>query len=181
MKALFLSTLILSSIYGGNVNSLDTHMDNSTTDKAGLNKLTPQEKQALQEWINNNHTPNSPSQQVKESASDLSAMLSQNIASGKYIELQNDTIWKIHPEDTATSSGWISPVIINVGANPDSNWPYILTNSVTNSKVRAQKISQIPSFSNPSQQNGPDQLQNPPSEQDQIAPINSPDTGPPPS
>jgi len=148
MKALFLSTLILSSIYGGNVNSLDTHMDNSTRDKAGLNKLTPQEKQALQEWINTHHSLNSPTPTAK-TYQGKGAVLSQNIAGGRYIELADDSLWEINPDDVPTASGWISPVTINVTSNPDSNWPYLLVNSATDSKLRAKSITALPSSISP--------------------------------
>jgi|GEM_PF-2678699 len=179
MKVLFFLVFSFSTIFAQNgANTINTHMTPTDQQNTGIEKLSPEEQKALQQWINDHHTPNSPTEQHKENTADLSAVLSQNIANGKYIELVNDSVWKIHPDDTSTAASWISPIMINVSPNADSSWPYLLTNSVTSSKVRAQKISQLPSFSSPTQQ-GPDQVPSPQPQQDQIAPIESPNTGPP--
>ena len=36
-------------------NSLDTHMQDHEKERTGVDKLTPKERNALQEWINRNH------------------------------------------------------------------------------------------------------------------------------
>lgn len=146
MKALFLFLFTLTLAYGDNTNSLDTHMNDTMRRESGINKLTPKEQQKLQEWINSHHTLNSSSPSAK-AYQGKGATLSQNIAGGRYIELADDSLWQINPIDVPTSSGWISPVTINVSSNPDSSWPYLLTNTATGSKVTAQSIAALPSRS----------------------------------
>lgn len=165
MKSLFLFLFSYNAIaIAQSSNSLDTHMDNTDRYRSGMNKLSPQEKKVLQEWIDTHHTlkdastasdPNSPTQNGGYAGK--GAVLSQNIAGGRYIELGDNSIWMINPEDIPTTAGWISPIDINVQPNPDSNWPYILVNSVTGSKARALTITNIPNIpsqSQPQQPNG---------------------------
>lgn len=158
MKSLFLLLFFLSSVvFAQSSNSIDTHMDNTDRRLTGINKLTPQEQQVLQEWINTHHTLKNPNAVTstpitstpttsKTSYTGKGAVLSQNIAGGRYIILNDNSMWMINPEDTPTTGGWISAVMINVEGNPDSNWPYLLVNSVTDSKARARPVTTIPNI-----------------------------------
>lgn len=143
--------LAVSSLHGhmyiADSASLDTHMNDSEKKDTGVEKLTPEEKSALQKWIDSNHSLNNMTPPPQSSDADI--VISQNIASGGYIELSDSSLWKIHPDDTPISQGWISPVTILVQDSNDSTYPYFLVNSVTGSKIRAQRISSLPKMSSP--------------------------------
>ncbi len=122
--------------------SLDTHMSPEDEEDTGLNKLTPQEKQALQNWINAHHYIKASSQVRPHQ--DLTPEVSEVLGNGSYVKLSDKTLWKIHPNDRNITYGWITPVDIIVKKNGTKNYPYTLTNSLTGSTVRAQKATTLP-------------------------------------
>lgn len=189
MKVLFFLIACLAiNFLAANSDSLNTHMNNSEKSATGVDKLTPAEKAALQQWINTHHSVKTPASSTPASSTQYGTIsntpdpgstslspnpppitLSQNISGGRYIMLTDETIWEINPEDTPTSSAWITPVEMIISNNPDSNWPYILTNSATGSRVRAKQIDKLPQSIN----NGPS------NQGSQVAPINDTRLGPP--
>ncbi len=64
---------------------------------------------------------------------------------GKYLQLSDGSAWAIHPGDAIISQNWITPAEISISATNNTSYPYLLTNTLTGSSVRARRISKIPS------------------------------------
>jgi hypothetical protein len=84
--------------YGPNSHTLDTHMSQEDRQNTGVDKLTPQERKALQRWIDQHHDV----KPGKTKHPEVSEVLSR----GGYIRLSDGTMWKIYPADT--------PITLNV-------------------------------------------------------------------
>lgn len=125
---------------------LDTDMSRQDQKETGLYKLTDKQKLALQNWIDNHYTRRD-SPLAATTISKNQAILEDNLYNGRYLRLSDSTSWEIKSEDTPITQGWITPVDIYVSQSGNADYPYILTNSLTNSKVRAKKISAVPSSS----------------------------------
>ncbi len=104
----------------------------------GVHKLTPEEKKALQKWINKHHVKR-PGTNANEYP-----LISEVINGGAYLKLSDNSLWEVLPSDWPISQSWITPVEIIPEKVPDSEDLYTLTNSLTGSKVRAKKISSMP-------------------------------------
>ncbi len=126
---------------------LDTDMSRQDQKETGLYKLTDKQKLALQKWIDSNYM-RKDSPLAATTGAKNQATLEDNINNGRYLRLSDSTSWEIKSEDTPITQGWITPVDIYVSQSGNADYPYILTNSLTESKVRAKKISAIPSSSN---------------------------------
>jgi hypothetical protein len=65
--------------------------------------------------------------------------IEENLNNGRLIRLSDNSTWQIHPNDTALTQSWITPVEIEVEETEDREYPYLLKNTLTGSKVRAKK------------------------------------------
>jgi hypothetical protein len=70
-----------------------------------------------------------------------SSMISLNLEGGKFIQLQDGTLYQIAPTDIDTASVWLTPVLITVTQSKDPNYPYILQNTQNKTQVSAKKAS----------------------------------------
>lgn len=121
---------------------LDFDMTREEQKATGVYKLTDNQKQALQRWIDRHYTRRE--EPLVENANHAPAVLSENLQNGRYIRLSDRTTWEINPNDTALTQGWITPAEIIISQSGDSNYPYKLTNSLTGSSVKARKVSRVP-------------------------------------
>lgn len=122
--------------------SIDDVMSPSDAKKTGVNKLTPQEKQALMEWVNRYSAGGTVA-----GGNGNYPSISEVLGGGNYVRLSDGTLWKINPADTPITQGWITPVGIIVSENTgDSIYPFKLTNSLTGSSVRAQAATSLPEY-----------------------------------
>ena len=80
-------------------------------------------------------------------SNEKNAVISENLYNGRYIRLSDQSTWEINPDDTPLTQGWITPVEIVVSQSGDPQYPYKLTNSLTGSSVKAQKVSKLPKAS----------------------------------
>lgn len=119
---------------------LDTEMSSQDRKKTGVYKLTEKEKSALYTWIENSYVK----RDVPLQAEPVHGMLQENLRSGTYIRLSNNSLWNIHPDDVPITQGWITPVDITVTQTGDSEYPYKLTNTLSGSSVRAKKVENLP-------------------------------------
>ena len=67
--------------------------------------------------------------------------VSMVLHNGQFLELTDNSIWQINPQDVPTAKGWILPSEIVVSENANKNYPYTLTNSLTNDSIKAKKSS----------------------------------------
>ncbi len=124
---------------------IDTDMSRQDQKDTGIYKLTDKQKSSLQQWIDNNYTKRDAPLAAAQTPKKGQPVLQDNIGNGRYIRLSDLSAWEINPEDTPITQGWITPVEIHVSKSGDANYPFMLTNSLTESKVRAKKISSVPS------------------------------------
>jgi len=118
--------------------AIDYEMSTAEKKQTGISKLTDKEKAELQNWIDNHYTKRTEPLQQKTQDQGI---IQENLKNGRYIRLSDGTLWSIHPQDTAVTQSWITPVEIIVSQSGDSAYPYKLTNSLTGSSVRAQKAT----------------------------------------
>ena len=70
-----------------------------------------------------------------------SSMISLNLSGGKFIQLQDGTLYEIAPTDIEISSLWLTPVPITVSQSNNTTYPFILKNTQNNTQVSAKKAS----------------------------------------
>lgn len=130
--------------------AFDTEMSAEEKKKTGIDKLKPQEKAALQQWIDTHYqakeqnAPNPP-QVVKE----ITPILSENLLNGQYLRLSDGTLWNIRPADVPIAQLWITPVEIAVSKSASPFYPYKLTNKVSGSSILARKAENLPQPGSP--------------------------------
>ncbi len=127
--------------------TLDLEMSPQEKKKTGVYKLSEKEKSTLHNWIDNHYAKRD---EPLESAAQEKGTLQENLNSGSYIRLSDNSLWNIHPKDVSITQGWITPVDILVSQSGDPNYPYKLTNSLTGSSVRARKAESVPAQQAPS-------------------------------
>lgn len=116
---------------------LDDVMTQADQRKTGISTLTYQQKFALEEWISRNCTmKNAPKVQTQNQL-----FLSINIDGGQKIQLSDDSIWQISPDDIPTASTWITPVPIQIVPSNYPDFPSLLVDTQTGNSVKAKKIS----------------------------------------
>lgn len=116
---------------------LDLEMDSGERKKTGVCKLSDKEKASLHRWIDAHYKKRDVP--LQQDPSDKHGQIEANLFNGRQIRLSDKTSWNIHPSDTPISQGWITPVDIIVSSSNDTEYPYILTNSLTGSSILAQK------------------------------------------
>lgn len=102
----------------------------------GVDKLSPDEKQKMNDWINQHYTPN---HLVINSGSHHYVV--ENLHNGSYIRLDDGNIYAISPDDIQTSSMWILPFPLVIEESNDPDYPYLLVNENTGSSVKAKQSS----------------------------------------
>lgn len=126
--------------------TLDYDMSRPEQKETGVYKLNEKQKQALQKWIDTHYSRRE--EPLQSEGRESQAVLQENLQSGRYIRLSDRTTWEINPDDTILTQGWITPAEILVSQSGDSNYPYKLTNSLTGSSVKAQRVTSVPKSSN---------------------------------
>ncbi len=123
--------------------ALQTEMTPQERKRTGIYKLGQKEQGALQSWIEANYTAKTgaPKQEAPPKS-----LLEENLHSGSYIRLKDGSTWEIHPDDTPITQSWITPVDISYTPSNDPAYPYALTNTLTQSSVRAKKVGKVPSI-----------------------------------
>ena len=132
--------LLISALFSAEI--LDFDMTPDEKKKTGVGKLSDKQKSALQHWIDNHYVKRDlPLANV---APKKRPMISETLQNGKFIRLSDGTLWSIAPADTPLTQSWITPVEIIVSeSSGDREYPYKLTNTLTGSSVRAQKVDKV--------------------------------------
>jgi hypothetical protein len=131
--------LIISSLLAAEI--LDFDMTPDEKKRTGVGKLSDKQKSALQQWIDNHYVRRD--QPIANAAPKQRPTNSETIQNGKFVRLSDGTLWSIAPQDTAFTQSWITPVEIIVSQTGDSEYPYKLTNTLTGTSVRAQKVDKV--------------------------------------
>ena len=115
---------------------LDEVMSQEDQKKTGVANLSRKQKLALEAWLNQNFVLKS---QQKPPPSELS--LSINIDNGRKLQLSDNSLWEIAPNDVPTSTVWITPFPVKVTASGDPDYPCLLVNLNSGASVKARQIS----------------------------------------
>lgn len=145
---LFVTYLVLSSSLQAQI-LLDQVMSKEEQQKTGVANLSVKQKIALEAWLNKNFVLKQPAK-----SSDEQLTLSINIDNGKKLQLSDNSLWEVSPEDISTAAIWITPFPIQISKSNDPDYPYLLVNKNTHTSVKARKISTAipPGISPPAQQ-----------------------------
>lgn len=114
---------------------LDEVMSKEDQKKTGVNKLNKNQKIALENWLNQNFTLKAA---TKEPQSEL--FLSINIDNGHKIQLSDNTLWEVSPDDVYTSSFWLTPFAVKIIPSGDPDYPCLIVNKDSNVSVKARRI-----------------------------------------
>ncbi len=133
--ALVLTSLALHCSYLQAQILLDQVMSKEDQKKTGVDKLTKNQKIALENWLNQNFTPKVV---TKESESEL--FLSINIDNGHKIQLSDNTLWEVSPDDVNTSSLWLTPFAVKIIPSGDPVYPCLIVNKESNVSVKARRV-----------------------------------------
>jgi hypothetical protein len=115
------------------------HLSDVMTDdeqkRTGITKLSDQQKQELETWLNQKFILKTAEPQPAE------ITLAENIRGGTQLKFSDGSTYEVSPQDRSRAQFWITPFIIKIEDSGDPNYPVTITNTVTNVSVRAKKIS----------------------------------------
>lgn len=116
---------------------LDDVMSKEKQKQTGVNKLKPQEKIALENWLNDNFVLKS---EAEKTASNAKVSLSMNINQGEQLILSDGSRWQVAPDDVIKASGWITPFPMQIQPSDNPDYPFLLVNQNTKESVKARKV-----------------------------------------
>lgn len=120
------------------ISTFDAKMSNDEMQTTGISRLNIQERRALENWIEDHYEKKTSLQGKKKEP-----QIQENLKCGHYIRLTDDSLWRINPKDTLITQSWITQVAIVVQTTDDELYPFFLTNSLTGSSVKAEKVTLI--------------------------------------
>lgn len=120
---------------------LDAVMTKEEQQKTGVDKLSFNQKVALEAWLNKNFIL-----KAQEKTEEAQLFLSINIDNGKRLQLSDNSIWEIDPNDIPISSVWITPFPVKITPSNDPGYPSLIVNINSGVSVKAKKV---PSSSSP--------------------------------
>ena len=86
---------------------LDEVMSSEDQKKSGVAYLTTQQRIALENWVNKNcNCPN----RIAPEETNKTLFVSINIDGGKNIQLNDNSIWDVDPDDYLLSEAWLSSI-----------------------------------------------------------------------
>lgn len=138
MFKFFFSCLFLSSALFGaqsSIPSLDEMMSIEDQKETGVVRLTDLQRKALAQWlIKHGYYDKNGNEDTLHGLT-----VSININSGKAIQLSDNSVYEIAPEDQTISAQWLGPIPIKVTNVSDPNYPFLLTNLHNHLSVKAKK------------------------------------------
>jgi len=140
MRLLFLSIFCVAASLGAQeLLLLDEVMSKEDQKKTGVIDLKPNQKIALENWINKNCPCAGQAKSEKAEA----LFLAINVEGGKKIQLSDGSLWEIDPRDYSVSSTWLSPMPIKLTPSYNRSFPTLLVNKNTGVSVKARR-AEIP-------------------------------------
>ena len=115
---------------------LDQVMSKEEQKKTGVANLSANQKIALEAWLNQTFVLKQPDKTTNAQLS-----LSINIDNGQKLQLSDNSIWEVSPNDVPTAAIWITPFPIKISQSNDPDYPYLLVNTTTGQSVKARKVS----------------------------------------
>ena len=118
--------------------TFDSKMSEEELQTTGVSGLSIPEKKALNDWIEDHYEKKLVAKNKQKGPE-----LQDNLKGGRYIRLTDNTLWMIDPCDTPITQSWVTQVVIEVRETSHETYPYLLTNSLTGSSVKAKKVTKI--------------------------------------
>ncbi len=115
---------------------LDEVMSKDVQQQTGVYNLSHLQKAALENWLNANFEVKTS--KVKQTTPEV--MLSINIEGGRKLQLSDNTLWEIDPNDVSQSSVWITPFPIRIVPSDSAEYPFLLVNKTSGVSVKARKV-----------------------------------------
>jgi hypothetical protein len=138
MKCIFvLSSLLLLSTAFSQQLLLDDIMSTEDQKSAGVAYLTPNQRIALEQWMNKHC--NCPSEKSVSEEKNQGLFMSINIDNGKEIQLNDNSIWEVDPRDYAISEAWLTSFPIKIIPSDDPEYPFLLVNKITGVGIKVRK------------------------------------------
>lgn len=132
---LFSIFLIIKGYTDTSIPSINDLMSIEDQNKTGVIRLNQKQKMELAKWlVKHGYYDDLKSYEVLHAVT-----VSINIHNGKIIQLSDDSVWEIAPDDVVTSQSWLSAIPIKITKSKNPQYPYILTNLLNNSFVKAKK------------------------------------------
>ncbi len=145
--------------------SLGDYMPPDVQQRTGITSLTRRQQSELASWLANYMEPSKTP--VKKELT-----LAENYHGGRVLQLNDNTIWEVAPEDVHYTGLWITPFPILLGEGSNPRYPQTLTNLVSGTTVHVRQIYTV---------NPPDLPKEPPvpaSEQEKKAIVPTPQQKP---
>ncbi len=179
--ALIVSVLFFHFPHILGVIQLNDVMTPDQQQKTGVAKLSREQKNQLETWINDKFvlkpvttatgttTPNTPPTPTTPPipagpmppAGLKELYVSENLDGGAKLQLSNGDTYEIHPSDRDVSSAWLLPSNVTITPNKDPTYPVNITNTVSNTSVKARKFDPSRPPMNTMPPNGSSNLQKP--------------------
>lgn len=68
-------------------------------------------------------------------------LLEENLHGGRFLKLNNGTIWEVAPQDLQITEIWIFPFPLNLEKSNNPTYPYYLVNLRSKTKVLVRPLS----------------------------------------
>jgi hypothetical protein len=138
---LFVATCFASTPFSLSADQivLEDVMTKEDRQKTGVDHLSLSQKVALEAWLNKNFIL-----KTQEQPKEAQLSLSINIDNGQKLQLSDNSIWEIAPNDIPTSAVWITPFPVKITPSNDQQYPWLIVNVNSGVSVKARKISAIP-------------------------------------
>lgn len=142
-KSLILSIISLTflvSLYPDtSIPSINDLMSIEDQKKTGVIRLNQKQKMELAKWLmEHEYNAEAASNEILHALK-----VALNVSDGKFLELSDNSVWEISPDDLMISQSWLSAVPVTVTQSSNASYPYLITNLNSNQSVKAKK-SQLP-------------------------------------
>ena len=135
--SLVTATLAFSSLYAKQI-MLDDVMTREEQKKTGITKLSLKEKIELENWLNKTFIL-----KAQDNPTEAQLFLSININNGQKLQLSDESIWEIAPNDIPTAAVWITPFPVKIIPSDDPDYPFLIVNTNTGISVKAKKLIEV--------------------------------------
>lgn len=135
MSAVIGTSLLIHGYGDTSIPSINDMMSIEDQKNTGVIKLNQKQKMELAKWlVKHRYYEDIASYQEIHALT-----VSLNVYDGKIIQLSDNSVWEIAPDDVVTSQKWLSSIPIKVTQTTNPSYPYLLTNLRNNQSVKAKK------------------------------------------
>lgn len=69
--------------------------------------------------------------------------MSLNLLEGRFLQLSDNSVWKVNPDDVDIASSWLTPAEIEISKSENKDYPCKLSNQLTRSSIRARRLASL--------------------------------------